>query len=180
MQLKKRQARGLPYVFQRAVSSTFAIFGVRGFITAFISSGLIDFMNDTLPAGAFINSCLCEKGKRQPIAALQINGKSRAKGRCIDYVREWPTKCRVGPAALRRAGPPVSQPTCTEWWAGARTELVPPDHATDRSLSDVYPARPRLTHLSLRHTNPKCKRGGVLRSLLTLRVSVSLDRARYK
>ena len=59
--------------------STFAIFGVRGFIAAFISSELFDLMNDTLTAGVFKNSNHREKGKRQPIAALQIDGRSRAK-----------------------------------------------------------------------------------------------------
>ena len=65
----------------------------------------------------------------------------KSKGLCIYHVREWPTKRRVGPAALRRAGPPVSQPTSTEWWACARSELVPPYHATDRSLSNVNDAQ---------------------------------------
>lgn len=60
-----------------ALGSTFPIFGVRGFIAAFISSGLFDLMNDPLHAGAFKNLDCDEKGKRQPIAALQINGNSR-------------------------------------------------------------------------------------------------------
>ena len=38
---------------------------------------------------------------------------------------------------------------------------------------------PKVRHFSLQHTNPKCKRGCVWRSSLTLRVSVSLCRVRY-
>ena len=48
-----------------------------------------------------------------------------------------------------------------------------------RPTTELDLARPKVRHLPLRHTHPKCKRGDVWRSSLTLRVSVSLDRARY-
>ena len=73
----------------------------------------------------FAWSCFCrsedtatpsrDRGTQKPhfarVAASQVSGR--------------PLSCRVGPAALRRAGPP-SLPAISSWWAGARSELVPP------------------------------------------------------
>ena len=63
--------------FQQAVSSTFAMFGVRRFITAFISLALIVFWEDPGDDGVVQKVRSTQKGKRQSIAALQIDGKSR-------------------------------------------------------------------------------------------------------
>ena len=55
------------------------MFGVRRFITAFISLALTVFLADQGDDGVVPKVRSTQKGKRQSIAALQIDGKSRAE-----------------------------------------------------------------------------------------------------
>ena len=56
------------------------MFGVRRFITAFISLAVIVFLEDHGDDGVVPQVRSTQKGKQQSIAALQIDGKSRAYG----------------------------------------------------------------------------------------------------
>ena len=80
---------------------------------------------------------------RKPILTTQNGRNSRdgcdanrpayavSRGQQLGPVASW-IICRVGPAALRRAGPPPFFDV-SSWWAGARSELVPPYFETGNS-----------------------------------------------
>ena len=79
--LKTMPLTRLPFsdvVNAQLLSSTFALFGVRRFITAFISLAVIVFLEDHGDDGVVPKVRSTQKGKRQSITALQIiEGKSR-------------------------------------------------------------------------------------------------------
>ena len=100
----------------RPFSSTFATFGVGGFITAFFSLPSFGFLEDHRFTVPFKKSEPIQKGKRQSIAALQMTWQKLSSG-LTTLLSDSPTAHAVGydlpPSGLKteKRGPLPSQET---------------------------------------------------------------------